>query len=645
MDRPNLKRKAEDAPKKSSGLSGGFGARMLAKMGFVEGQGLGKDGTGISEPIQVRLRTAKAGIGASGESELTQQQKRQAKKNAEAKGEVWEDDDVQVRKKRHTDRKSGASTPRVQYTIQDLEKAGLSIPPSFKLLDMTGAKAVALSGLDLRLQGSNPSYNSRTSADLTSYGNAWTEIANEANDLETQEIRLQQQMRELEKEIQAARLSLDATEGLKQLHTLEDILSYMENKSSILQDEAIIAAIHKPLAAAMSSSDLLHSSETVTTALARIQSMLSTNTANTGTAKRRTTPYESLICHLVLPGIRTAILQWDPLQPAAMTLLIRKLQPILPNFVLSSIESEVQIKVREKLNSMSFKSIRRGHWNSKEMPSFWVLPLFEVIQPDKELLLVLRGKLRLLLQLWDVSRGPFPSYGLYHKALPDLDRLACQVLLPKLASLIRDQLVINPVDQELEIIETFFKFENTFKPEVLAEVLAQHFFPQFDSILFQWLTSSPNYSEISQWYVWWKSLFSDAIARQPSIQKAFEASLSRINRALDGSLEPLEQSTPTPEPVDTPSKEPPRPRVVEEMTFKDIVEEWCGDENLLLVPLREAHPTTGSPIYKITASAVGGIGVRVYLRGDVLYAADKKDKSKWNPIELGTDLIARAEGK
>ncbi|CAK9135280.1 unnamed protein product [Ilex paraguariensis] len=42
----------------------GFGSKMMAKMGFIEGGGLGKDGQGISEPIQVIQRPKSLGLGA-----------------------------------------------------------------------------------------------------------------------------------------------------------------------------------------------------------------------------------------------------------------------------------------------------------------------------------------------------------------------------------------------------------------------------------------------------------------------------------------------------------------------------------------------------------------------------------------------------
>ncbi|XP_071716876.1 uncharacterized protein [Rutidosis leptorrhynchoides] len=42
----------------------GFGSKMLAKMGYVDGGGLGKDGKGIAEPIQAIQRPKSLGLGA-----------------------------------------------------------------------------------------------------------------------------------------------------------------------------------------------------------------------------------------------------------------------------------------------------------------------------------------------------------------------------------------------------------------------------------------------------------------------------------------------------------------------------------------------------------------------------------------------------
>ncbi|KAK3033185.1 hypothetical protein RJ639_036977 [Escallonia herrerae] len=43
----------------------GFGSKMMAKMGYIEGGGLGKDGQGVAEPIEVFQRPKSLGLGAN----------------------------------------------------------------------------------------------------------------------------------------------------------------------------------------------------------------------------------------------------------------------------------------------------------------------------------------------------------------------------------------------------------------------------------------------------------------------------------------------------------------------------------------------------------------------------------------------------
>ncbi|XP_042473879.1 LOW QUALITY PROTEIN: uncharacterized protein LOC122056142 [Zingiber officinale] len=49
----------------------GFGSRMMAKMGFVEGSGLGKEGQGIVQPIEVVQRPKSLGLGIQFEAETS----------------------------------------------------------------------------------------------------------------------------------------------------------------------------------------------------------------------------------------------------------------------------------------------------------------------------------------------------------------------------------------------------------------------------------------------------------------------------------------------------------------------------------------------------------------------------------------------
>ena len=103
--------------------------------------------------------------------------------------------------------------------------------------------------------------------------------------------------------------------------------------------------------------------------------------------------------------------------------------------------------------------------------------------------------------------------------------------------------------------------------------------------------------------------------------------------------------TPVPSKVEHKEQRSVRKEIPEEQTFKEIVDEFCTNESLLMIPLKEAHDITGLPLWRITASASGRGGIVAYFKGDVIYARNKKDKNAWDPIGLGNDMIERAEGK
>ncbi len=39
----------------------------------------------------------------------------------------------------------------------------------------------------------------------------------------------------------------------------------------------------------------------------------------------------------------------------------------------------------------------------------------------------------------------------------------------------------------------------------------QHFFPKWHAVLHAWLSASPNFDEVTRWYLGWKGLFPEEV--------------------------------------------------------------------------------------------------------------------------------------
>ncbi|RMZ74548.1 g-patch domain-containing [Pyrenophora seminiperda CCB06] len=687
---PNKRAKADDG----SALKAGFGAKMLAKMGYKGEGGLGKEGAGISEPIQVVNRGTKGGIGIV--AEKSEQQRREEKRKAEANGEKYVDtseEEREEKKKRKAKAKGEARTtaPRPKKTLYELEAAGMHVPLALQsIIDATTGASTPTSGLSLRGSDIIPFENSlqaRVRRDLNSFSEAFEQLQVESQAIPPQEYALQKELEMLERQMgeledMKARIeslrtgtfeavceglkSLRAAYPSKPLHRESIAIIHPQFAKKIASWEPLDNALEHVAAAFSEMADIIQprSRRTVSQAYTHpSEALVTRNTVDQEDKIKRGTSssYESMMLKLWLPTVSSAVTQWDVKNPQPMVHLVQVWTPVLPPFIAKRVLEQVTRKLSASIHE----------WNprrSKKSPHTWIvewLPFLGSSDLDPKgsgLVAEIKRKIRHALQSIDLSKGPLPGMDQWRKIFgkAEFNHLLISHLVPRFAAHLRDNFEINPAEQDTAPLEAVFAWKGFVPNEVIGELLKAQFFPKFLEILHQWLSSEELvFEEVENWLEWWKNdILKDDINSLPSVASVWNEVYSLIQKALDlGEARLTDLPAPQVEGTEPPpevtqfsksvSKEPARlaPPQVEETTFKDIVEEFCAQENLLLIPLREAHTQTGLPLFRITASATGHGGAVAYLKNDCVCVQNKKDKSVWEPMALNESLAAKAEGR
>ncbi|KAM3589132.1 hypothetical protein VKS41_000010 [Umbelopsis sp. WA50703] len=141
----------------------GFGMKMLQKMGWQVGKGLGAEGEGIINPIETKQRPTRMGIAFKGFDERTKQHKEEAARRGEdvsdeemteapvkSKGrrDAWKKD-VLTPSEHRPDEPAKPRKPKVVYKTANeiINEAAITEPVPQKIIDMTGPAAREISSI------------------------------------------------------------------------------------------------------------------------------------------------------------------------------------------------------------------------------------------------------------------------------------------------------------------------------------------------------------------------------------------------------------------------------------------------------------------------------------------------------------------
>ena len=695
MAEPMAKKRKMESPAGGGGQAGSFAARMMAKMGYQEGQGLGASGHGRLEPIMTQARPTGAGLGAV--KEKTQQAKAEEKRQAKLRGDkVLEDPENEDNTRRRKQSKvRGPSKAKPSRPKQKISLEGLAVPPVLQgIIDATGPSGPKLltSTTGLLSMGMVPSETEteteklqrRARSDLEGFQQEWDALKARKEYFEEQEQQLEKDVVKLD----GGNLDwmVNAVEDLQEDASCDELIQKLEGlevsvKARGIEDcdlrDIAVATLHPFFKIAMENWAPLQDSMCFVPHIHRLKHvlgvgdhrdealMLSNGNQYPQKQSNSTTPYETMIYTLWLPAVRSCITNdWDVNDPGPLTALIEAWKPLLPTFILTIVIN--QLIVQRLAKAVADWSPKRGRKLSRNThpPHVWLFPWLQYLDDyhtdpkgSSGLLVDVKRKFKTVLSTWNLSTDVLPGLSQWRDVLgSELDTILIRHLLPRLALYLSENLTIDPQDQDLRPLEHVLQWTSFFQASTISQLFAAEFFPKWQVILHLWLISEPNYDEIRQWFIWWKEQIPESVNTHPVTEAEWNKGLELITKALDlgekakhelpppvASPVPLVADHLTPAPSAAPSKSKPAQA---EATFKDVVEDWCVDQGLIIMALREADPQTGYPLYRITASASGRGGVIVYLKGDVVWVrSGRGDGVVWSPVGLDDSLVSRAEKK
>lgn len=445
-----------------------FGQKMLAKMGYVEGKGLGAEGQGRNVIIEATLRPQGVGLGSV--NEKSKQEREEEKRQARLRGEdvVDSEEEDKKRKRKARERKikgldsgtaSGGSTPRrpkTKYlTVNDIKKAapGLHIPDAFApILDMTGPGQKLLTpgsglmtptaGTDVVEQTEARKLAGRAQRDLNAFVEEWKTLEERKAWLDMESHQRQQALDELDSAFRAMELVATRLEsisdaasqkqwdpiisGLKEIEIAGAGLEAMHDDLDV--SSVAVAAIHPFLRDAvqgwqpLDDPKLGNFADDLTAIMAVLG--LKKKTAPTTIAKwndhemdgmhrqhqKSTTAYESMIYKVLFPKLSTTIAQhWDVYDAKPLLAVFDAWEPLFPAFVRSQLIEQLVRRLNEAISNW------RPRKKQQNLPHLWLFPWLQHLPPyhleprGTGIVAEVRRKFRQVIDTWEFDRGIIPG--------------------------------------------------------------------------------------------------------------------------------------------------------------------------------------------------------------------------------------------
>ncbi|KAI8900370.1 GC-rich sequence DNA-binding factor-like protein-domain-containing protein [Globomyces pollinis-pini] len=655
--------------------SKGIGSKLLMKMGYKPGQGLGKDGSGISTPIDVKLRPTKMGLGHGGFDERTEA----VKKEYEEKSEQLEAEKFGPKQRW---KKKGIKQRKPRYLTADqliMEINAQTVPTqaqpiSTKIRDLTGREEKILSNIselnqpdeyDTTERFPELRHNVKIIAESSK-----TDLSQLARQIKIEESKVDhdtQLIQSLHQSIQQDKLNLSRLSKVKfskLICQVKEILNetqqiYKSNQTELLSkdlniqrvsdlfapcfnklvteyqpeyqqyqlDYHLISVLSPIFQNLLREWDPLQQPLYCMDLLRNWTGLLAYHAPETHTAEM--TAFETMLANIWLPKLRQSINNdWNPEQPDSIIQLIDQWDKskLLPPWLFHNIVSQLIIpKLEGRLETWDFKDGYHIHT--------WLFPWLPILGERMD-------------DLWVTTRQLLQSY-LTKNWTPDdpiglkivscwadvfgeyeLQLLLTRSILPKLIEHLQTNFKINPASQDLQPLLDTFQWSEIIPTHLFSHLIETQFFEPWKQILWTWITSpQSNLDEITQWYQSWKQIFINyKLQNLTSVKDGFRIGLDMMNQGMTNPTQFIPSTT-------QPTITKPIQATIGDMTFKDLVETLCGEHDVEFVPLLKRHEN-GKELYRIGK-------LNVYIDDGLLFV-QTKGSYRFMSIDDAIDLAKQS---
>lgn len=639
--------------------SGGFDpAALMRQMGWTGG-GLGRDGTGIVDPIQVKMRPSRAGV-AFGGKEMPKSQAAEPEQVKEAAPKVW---------------KRREKKPRVVYRTYDEILAQAANEP-VPILDATGAEIQAASlsealarhpvptsaheslpelrhNMSLLCDGTKENLD-KLARHAASLGERKHALESQLETAHAQKSRYEQEASNLVSVLEAIAALQKAADSCS---SLSELVPPMERVAALPQDhiqqygldEAMAGALVPALKHVTSHWDPLREPHVGTRELSLWLPILLTTSAE---EERPMTPYESVMWNIWMPAVRQALVNaWNVYDAAPAVAFIEAWRDLLPPFILDNVFDQLLLPKLERAVQA---------WTPRaDVPMHvFVLPWLTLSEARMApVVSETRRKWRSMLSAWHVSQGIPPHLeawrGVY--TTKEWDALLLERIVPAISKALRTQFRVDPSQQDMQVLEQVLVWAGVLRDSILSRILDVELGSQWLQVLHAWITQpDADLREIAAWYEFWRSWFPPHVARLPGLSHMFMQGLRHMNAALDRGADRVHMPAPAvtalhsrTESTAAPTKPRHAPPTLDEVSFRHVIEERAVEADLFVRSLNRLEPGTGMALLRISHHMDGKMGTTFYLDDDVIFVAPREQRSaegqrvEYEPVSLA-ELLNRA---